>query len=168
MYNIECDGKDATTTLHSLSAASQYHKSHNTYTTILSEIRKVVVCQWIRVREPSFILSLWIYGALSIWITLSTLRIPSFFVMKCNWNINDNAETRYKQYLTKISNCVQILPQFATKRRISGQVVRFIALRCHPILVISPPDTVQFIDEVRKPTHTMACLGAGIGRCIFW
>jgi hypothetical protein len=70
--------------------------------------------------------------------------------------------------VTKISNCVQILPFFATKSWISEQVVRVIAFRCHPILVISPSDTVQFIDQVRKPTHTMACLGAGIGCCISW
>ena len=69
---------------------------------------------------------------------------------------------------TRISNCVQILPFFATKSWISEQVVRVIAFRCHPILVISPSDTVQFIDQVWKPTHTMACLGAGIRCCISW
>ena len=148
-------------------AASQHHKSHNTYTTILSEIWKLVICQWIRVREPSFIISLWIHGALSIWTTWTTLRIPSFFAMKCKWNIQMITLRESISSNKNIELCV-ILPFFATKRWINKQVVRFITFRCHPILVISPPDTVQFIDQVRKPAHTMACLGARIGRCISW
>jgi len=109
-------------------------KGNTTYTIIIKEIRKVVICQWIRVGEPSFIFGLGTNSTLSIGTAWTAIRIPFF----------------------------------ATKSWISEQVVRVIAFRCHPILVISPSDTVQFIDQVRKPTHTMACLGAGIRCCISW
>ena len=68
----EVTGKDMATPL--------CHKNHSTHATILLEVRKVVVYQWIRVCEPSFVFSLGIHGALIVWATRPTLGVPSYFI----------------------------------------------------------------------------------------
>ena len=51
-------------------------------------------------------------------------------------------------------------PFFTTIFGIVKQIVSFKTVHHHPVLIVTSPDTIQFIDQVREPTLPMASFGS--------